>query len=205
LILAACAHHRMAWVHPFIDGNGRAVRLQTHAVLWEISQGLWSVNRGLARGVQDYYSHLATADQPRQGDLDGRGNLTEKGLLAWVEFFLRVCSDQVDFMTRMLDMDNMKTRIEALVMFRAAQNPEMRIEAILPLHHLFAAGPLARGEFAQMTGLGERTARKLISHLVQTGLLSSPSTHGPLCLALPLDALQFLLPGLYPEVDAPLT
>ncbi|SAH94185.1 Uncharacterised protein [Bordetella ansorpii] len=194
----------MAWIHPFIDGNGRAVRLQTHAVMSEISQGLWSANRGLARDVGQYYAHLAAADIPRQGDLDGRGNLTERGLIDWVQYFLRICSDQVDFMSRMLDMDNMKTRIEALITFRSTQDPEIRREAVLPLYHLFAAGPLTRGEFSQMSGMGERTSRKLIARLLQTGLITSPSTHGLLRFALPLDALQFLLPGLYPEAAAPL-
>jgi len=45
LIAIACEHHRAAWVHPFLDGNGRSVRLQTHCALWDLSQGLWSPNR----------------------------------------------------------------------------------------------------------------------------------------------------------------
>ena len=110
LIATACAHQRMAWVHPFPDGNGRAVRLQTHCALWTLSQGLWSVNRGLARQRDEYYARLATADAPRRGDLDGRGNLTDAGLAEWVDFFLRVCEDQIDFMTQMLDLDDMKRR-----------------------------------------------------------------------------------------------
>jgi len=31
LIAAAAAHHRLAWIHPFGDGNGRVARLQSHA------------------------------------------------------------------------------------------------------------------------------------------------------------------------------
>ena len=42
----------------------------------------------------------------------------------------------------------------------------IRPEAILPLYHVFAAGPVTRREFAQMTGLGERTAGSLLSHLL---------------------------------------
>jgi len=40
LIAIACAHHRMAWIHPFMDGNGRAVRLQTHVAMLPITHGL---------------------------------------------------------------------------------------------------------------------------------------------------------------------
>jgi Fic family protein len=200
LIAAACLHHRAAWVHPFLDGNGRAVRLQSHCALWELSGGLWSPSRGLARATQDYYSHLHNADAPRMGALDGRGNLSTKALLEWIDFFLNICADQVNFMREMLDLDGMKRRIEALVTFRSkTREGAMRSEAALPLFHVFAAGPVTRGEFAQMTGLGERTARTLMSYLLQVGLLQSDSRVGPVRWGLPLDSLQFLFPELYPE------
>ncbi len=203
LIATACAHHRMVWMHPFRDGNGRAARLQTHCALWRLSGGLWSVNRGFARKRDEYYTRLANADAPRRGDLDGRGNLTEAGLREWVEFFLSVCEDQVAFIKKMLDLDDMKQRIDALVVFRAQTQQGvshgMRKEAALPLHYAFTSGPISRAEFTQMTGLGERTARSLLSHLLGTGLLVSDTKLGPVRFGLPLDALQFLFPSLYPE------
>lgn len=199
LIVAAAAHQRMAWIHPFIDGNGRACRLQTHAALWPLNRGLWSVSRGLARHRDEYYAHLDAADAPRQGDLDGRGNLSEKALRRWCEWFIAICEDQVGFMSRMFDLDGMKARIQALITFRAANDKRIRPEAVLPLYHLFLAGPCSRGEFQQMTGLGERTARALLSRLIETGLVTSTSHAAPVRFAFPLDALQFLLPELYPE------
>jgi Fic family protein len=30
---AAAAHHRLLWIHPFLDGNGRVARLLSHAML----------------------------------------------------------------------------------------------------------------------------------------------------------------------------
>ena len=199
LLTAASAHQRMAWIHPFVDGNGRATRLQTHCALWPLSHGLWSVSRGLARNRDEYYERLDAADAPRQGDLDGRGNLSERELRRWCEWFIGICEDQVGFMTRMFNLDEMKTRIQALITFRAAHDKQVRSEAILPLYHLFLAGPTPRGEFQQMTGLGERTARSLLSRLIETGLASSESHTAPVRFAFPLDALQFLLPDLYPE------
>ncbi|MFT3963513.1 Fic family protein [Propionivibrio sp.] len=202
LLIAASAHQRMAWIHPFVDGNGRATRLQTHCALWSLSRGLWSVSRGLARQRDEYYERLDAADAPRQGDLDGRGNLSEKALRRWCEWFIGVCEDQVGFMTRMFNLDEMKTRIQALIAFRASQDRQIRPEAVLPLHHLFLAGPTPRGEFQQMTGLGERTARSLLSRLLETGLVTSAGHVAPVRFAFPLDALQFLLPDLYPEAAA---
>lgn len=102
-------------------------------------------------------------------------------------------------MARMLDLDSMKTRIHALISFRAAHDKSIRPEAIVPLYHLFLAGPTPRGEFQQMTGLGERTARSLLSRLIETGLVTSEGHTAPVRFAFPLDALQFLLPELYPE------
>jgi Fic family protein len=200
LIAIACAHHRMAWMHPFADGNGRASRLQTHAAMLPITQGLWSVNRGLARSVNDYYGYLACADAPRQGDLDGRGNLSEKGLVQWVEYFLDVCEDQVAYMTRMLALDSMKAKIHAAVQVETAHG-RLRPEAALPIYLLFAAGPVSRGEFIQMTGLGERTGRALRSAALKTGLVASDTPRAPVRFAFPLDALPILLPALYGGAD----
>jgi Fic family protein len=50
---APAAHHRLAWIHPFLDGNGRVARLMSHATLLDAldTGAVWSVARGLARNV----------------------------------------------------------------------------------------------------------------------------------------------------------
>jgi len=90
IIAVAASHHRLLWIHPFYDGNGRVTRLFSHAYLRHIGIGnsLWSISRGLARRVEDYKSLLMQADEPRRGDLDGRGSLTAAGLLIFCTFFL---------------------------------------------------------------------------------------------------------------------
>lgn len=204
LVAAACAHHRMTWVHPFADGNGRACRLQTHAALQSLTHGLWSVNRGFARQREAYYLHLSEADMARQGDLDGRGNLSERMLMAWCEFFIHTCLDQVRFMTHMLNLDELKERLAALVAIRAQQAGQTgyRPQAVLALHHVFALGPVARGEFVQLTGLADRTGRKVLAQLLADGLLLSDSPKGPVRMGFPIDALGLLFPNLYPEAAA---
>jgi Fic family protein len=75
LIGLACAHHRFLWIHPFMDGNGRVVRLWTDALFRAEgleSYGIWSLSRGLARQSSDYKAALAQADYPMQGTNDGR-------------------------------------------------------------------------------------------------------------------------------------
>lgn len=202
LIGIASAHQRLAWVHPFLDGNGRACRLQTHMALMPLSAGLWSVNRGFARERARYYEHLSNADMSRQGDLDGRGNLSERMLRAWCEFFIDTCNDQVAFMSRMLDLEGLKSRVAGLIAVRSKEaGRNYREEAILPLQHVLAAGPVSRGDFNRMLGLGERTGRTVIAQLVKDGLLVSDTPKGELRIGLPLDALNILLPNLYPEAS----
>ncbi len=105
VIAVAASHHRLLWIHPFYDGNGRVTRLFSHAYLKNINIGnsLWSVSRGLARSSNNYKSLLMQADMVRQGDLDGRGNLSAKGLKAFCMFFLEVCIDQIEYMASILD------------------------------------------------------------------------------------------------------
>ncbi|WP_454865508.1 Fic family protein [Pseudomonas hormoni] len=93
---AVAFHHRLAFTHPFKDGNGRLIRMMTHLQLVKIGLGspLWSISRGLARRRDDYYAKLRAADQPRRGDLDGRGQLTQAGLINFVRFMLEVCKEQ---------------------------------------------------------------------------------------------------------------
>jgi Fic family protein len=199
LVAIAAAHHRATWVHPFLDGNGRSIRLQTHCALYPQTQGLWSMSRGLARHRSAYYQHLAAADQGRAGDLDGRGNLSQKALRDWCFWFLGICLDQAQFMKSMLNLDQMQLRIDSLLLFRSRTDPAYRIETSRALFHLFATGPMPRGAFLSMTGLGERTARSALAHLLKAGLVTSPTTRSPVRISFPLDSLLFLFPDLYPE------
>lgn len=201
LVSVAAAHQRASWIHPFEDGNGRAIRLQTHCALYPFTHGLWSVSRGLARNREGYYSYLANADSPRAGDLDGRGKLNDAALATWCEWFIELCRDQIDFMSRMLDLDGVQRRIRSLIASRSAGDARYRIETVAPITHLFATGPTSRGEFLRMTGLGERTARAALSHLIGAGLITSPDHRSAVRIAFPLDSLQVLFPDLYPEAN----
>lgn len=201
LIAVACAHHRFAWVHPFRDGNGRVIRLQSQAALLQhgAGSGLWAVSRGLARTVDTYYARLADADSPRQGDLDVRGNLSEAGLIAFAKYFLETCLDQITFMEELLRLTKLRDRVRAFVAFLSHTEKDIRSEIEPALYHVFLAGSVARGEFKQMTGLRPRTADKAIAALLRRGLLESDSPKGAVRIGLPLDALSFYFPRLYPE------
>ena len=70
------------------------MRLHTHTLLSALGYtgGLWSPLRGFARNTERYYALLADADSLRRGDLDGRGNLSEQALMAWIDYVLGALS-----------------------------------------------------------------------------------------------------------------
>lgn len=206
IVAMAAAHQRLAWIHPFLDGNGRVARLHSHLVLGQmgLTNGLWSPLRGFARTQEAYYAHLAAADEPRAGDLDGRGNLTESGLLAWINYVIQVCIDQVDFMAGQLSLDRMKDRMAACLAYEEqVVRQGVRSESLRALHYLFAAqSELDRADFKAMLGLGERLASAQVSALLKRGLLLSDSPYGKVRLGVPQHALRFYFPNLWPEAEA---
>jgi Fic family protein len=206
VLAMAAGHHRLAWIHPFRDGNGRVARLHSHLVLGYLglTNGLWSPLRGFARSQDTYYALLAAADEPRAGDLDGRGNLTERGLEAWMGYVLTLCLDQVRFMTGLLNLSAMKDRIAACLSYeQSVVKQGVRTEALRALHYLFATqADLERADFKAMLGLGERLATAQVSALLKRGLLASDSPYGKLRFGVPQHALRFYFPGLWPEAEA---
>lgn len=206
LLALAAAHQRLGWIHPFVDGNGRVMRLHTHTLLNALGYtgGLWSPLRGFARSRERYFALLAAADEARRGDLDGRGNLGEAALVDWIDYVLDICLDQVSFMRSMLDFSAIERRIAACLNFeQQSLRSGVRIEALRPLHYLFLSGvEMERGEFKRMTGLGERTAVTMLSSLLRRGLLRSDTVQGKLRFGLPLHALRFYFPALWPEAEA---
>jgi len=200
ILSAAAAHHRLLWIHPFLDGNGRVARLMSHAMLLDTldTGSLWSISRGLARNVATYKSHLANCDLPRRNDLDGRGNLSEESLVEFTRFFLRSCLDQVDFMEGLVQPDRLRARISlwAEEEIRAGRLPPKSgnvLEAVL------YRGELPRGEVAAIVATGDRQARRVVAALLEHGVLESDSPRATLRLTFPATLASRWMPGLFPE------
>ena len=203
ILSAAAAHHRLAWIHPFLDGNGRVTRLVSHATLLEALEtgGVWSIARGLARNVDAYKGHLAACDLQRRNDLDGRGNLSEESLVEFTRFFLTTCIDQLAFMEGLMQPDQLRARI-----LLWAQE-EIRLDRLPPkssavLEALLYRGELPRGDAAEIIGTGDRQARRIVAALTDQGVLASESTRAPLRLAFPAALASRWMPGLFPERTA---
>ncbi|MBK7249654.1 MAG: Fic family protein [Gammaproteobacteria bacterium] len=199
VIAAAAAHHRFLWIHPFLDGNGRVARLMSHALLLDIGIGsaLWSVSRGLARNSGEYKRLLMAADEPRRSDLDGRGALSQDALIDFCRFFLETCLDQIRYMRELLDPSELQRRMELYV--RDEEGAErLRKRSFAVLREALLAGELERGRVPALIDTSERTARRVISALIERRLLLSASHKAPLRLGFPIDVVERWFPKLYP-------
>ena len=205
LISAAASHHRLAWIHPFQDGNGRVSRLFTYAYMRKAgidSHGLWTLSRGFARDDEEYKRMLSHAYQPRKGDLDGRGNLSEAALTDFSIFFFETANDQVSFMKKMLSLDGLYNRIVSYVNRRAdntlPDEKPLRPEAKHVLTEVMMRGEIPRGEVSRLIGMGERTATDLIGQILDEELVTSRSHRSPLRFHVPAKVVGYYFPDLYP-------
>jgi len=204
IVSVAAAHHRLLWIHPFVDGNGRVTRLMSHAMLRKLRIGssLWSVARGLARRADRYRDLLSAADAPRRNSLDGRGARSLETLRAFSKFFLETCIDQINFMNELLQPSELLRRIQLYVDDEVAAKRLPR-GAFPLLREAFRAGEVARGRAPELTGYEERRARQVVAELLEKNLLKSSGHRAPLRLAFPIETHERWLPKLYPADSAP--
>ncbi|WP_455516967.1 Fic family protein [Porphyromonas sp.] len=106
LIKVALAHHRLVWIHPFNNGNGRTVRLFTYALLLHYKFGVDIADRivnptAIFCSDRDrYYKMLSEADSGE-----------EDKLLAWCEYVLSGLKVEIEKVKRLCDYDYVQRRI----------------------------------------------------------------------------------------------
>jgi Fic family protein len=199
IIAIAAAHHRFNYIHPFPDGNGRVSRLMSHAMGYTAgiaAHGLWSVSRGLARGLGDraqYKRMMDAADAPRESDLDGRGNLSLRALTDFTTWFLEVCLDQLTFMMDLFELNTLAKRLRLWAERDARFKPELgRL-----LEEAAIRGEFERGDASRITGLPERTARRVLNEATAAGLFASDTPKGPVSLRFPPNDAEAMFPRLF--------
>ena len=85
-IVAGITHHRLVWIHPFVDGNGRTARMFTTLILYQRKYDfkyLFNLSEYYNKDRDRYYEALRTADRAE--------DYTE-----WLEYFLRGLSPDGD-------------------------------------------------------------------------------------------------------------
>ena len=154
--------------------------------------------RGLARNIEEYKRQLAACDVVRRNDLDGRRHLSEEALAELTKFFLRVCIDQVSFMESLVQPDRLRARIllwaeEEVRLGGLPAKSGSILEAVL------YRGELPRGDAPSAVGTGDRQARRIVSALIEKGVLVSESSRAPLRSVFPAKLAARWMPGLFPE------
>jgi Fic family protein len=199
IVQVAIAHHRLNYIHPFPDGNGRVSRLLSHAMSQRAgigAHGLWSISRGLSRGLPErpgYKAMMDAADAPRTGDLDGRGNLSLAALAEFTQWFCDVMLDQLKFMSAQLEFELLESRLKVYV----ERDLGLPSTATAIARDALRRGEVIRGEASRITGLGDRAAREVLSKLTTAGLLASETPKGPVSLRVSATAAETLFPRLF--------
>ena len=193
----ASSHHRLLWIHPFPEGNGRVARLMTTAygVRIGVGEGLWTVSRAFARERSKYDERLAAADRPRRNDLDGRGPLSEEDLRAFCEYFLEACLDQIGFMDERLRLSELEPRCRRYARALAAEG-RLSKPAVGALDRLLLQGELFRGPVRDICRVKARRATGIIKELLDAGVVRSRTPYGPLRLEISADMAAVLFPEL---------
>ncbi len=198
VIALASSHHRLLWIHPFSDGNGRIARLFTEAFSYQIglnTHSLWNVARGFARNRKDYDTYLALADLPRRNALDGRGPLSEEELLKFCKFFLNSCLDQVNYMANVLNFKEIEKRFSSFLSYKKEMK-HLSKNLLKVLEKIFKQGKLERKEILEICRVKQRRASQIIQEALQSGFCQSPSSYGPILLKITAEMSNFLFPDL---------
>ncbi len=194
----ASSHHRLLWIHPFSDGNGRVARLFTSAYAARIGVGeggLWSATRAFARERAAYDGHLAMADLPPRNALDGRGPLSEEALGEFCAYFLRSCLEQIRYMDEALKLTELERRyrrhVEALVREKTISKSGAKVMA-----RLLIQGAVGRAEVLSVCAVKQRRASVIIKELLEAKAVRSETAYGALKLNITADMAAVLFPEL---------
>ena len=96
-------------------------------------------------------------------------------------------------MAGLFDLGKLARRLNACV----ARSESLKPEAARLLTGALVRGEIERGDAARITGLPERTARRVLNETVAAVLLASETPKGTVSLRLPADALETLFPRLF--------
>lgn len=204
LLLTIAGHHRLLYIHPFRDGNGRVARFALDAALIGIgldAKGAWTPARGFARARHRYYHALIAADAERRHSTDGRGARSAEGLLRWTRFVLDVIREQVRFIDGLLEPRALRERVRSAVHATVGSSETKRSSATRLVLAAWELGPLTRGELVEASGVADRSARRIIGELIALGWLreatGADGRTAPVVGGLPITSAPTVFPNLF--------
>lgn len=101
ILRAAIAHYVLVAIHPFVEGNGRAVRAFTQLLLMKEefdTKRFFSLEENFDSDLASYYDALFLVDKESQ-------NIASRDLTPWIEYFTQVVA---------IEMNKIKERVRKL-------------------------------------------------------------------------------------------
>ena len=98
-------------------------------------------------------------------------------------------------MSVLFDLDTLAKRLRTYV----DRNDNLAPEAVRLLEEALMRGEFERGEIERITGLPERTARRVLNDVIEAGILASQTPKGAVSLRFSAESLEILFPKLFPE------
>ena len=122
---------------------------------------------------------------------------SEAALIDICAFFLRVSLDQVDFMERLIEPQDLLDRIDRHLAEDIAAGRLPR-QASLLMRQVLLAGKIERGAVPGLIDASVRTASRVAAALLDAGYLRAAGPRSPLLPAFPATAAERWFPGLFP-------
>lgn len=167
LMKVALAHHRFAWVHPFGNGNGRVVRLLTHALLIKYGFQVAAAGRLLNPAAvfcadrNRYYALLAQADSGAEPDLE-----------AWCVYVLAGIRDELQKVNRLADYAHLQAQVLLPAVAHARQRQWVTPQEEAVLAQTIKAGVVKAGDLeAVLPGLNANQRTYQVRKLLDAGML----------------------------------
>lgn len=172
LMKVALAHHRFAWVHPFSNGNGRVVRLFTHALLIKFGFQVAAAGRLLNPAAvfcadrSRYYALLSQADSGGEAALE-----------AWCVFVLSGIRDELHKLGKLADHQQLQNQVLLPAVAHARQRQWITAQEEAVLNRTIRAGVVKAGDLeAVMPGLNANQRTYQVRKLLDAGMLQPVHT-----------------------------
>ncbi len=176
LLVIAIAHHRLAVIHPFDNGNGRVVRMLTYAQL--LQQG-FNVKSGrilnptaiFCDNRDEYYSMLAKADTG-----------TDEGILEWCLYVLKGLAREIEKIDRLLNKEYLQNEILLPMLVRSLKNKYITDNEYILLRYIVQQSDdmvIRAGDLEKLLGVTLPVQRtRIINKLLEKNMLKAIKTGG---------------------------
>jgi Fic family protein len=169
VLLAGIAHYEIAWIHPFIDGNGRTARLLATLILYLKGfdhRQIFALDDYYDRDRKSYYAALGTVDKETK-------NITQ-----WLEYFTGGVAVSVNEVKDKVLRLGLKGKKGAGIQI-ALTTRQMKIIALTN-----ARGKISNKELQAEFNISSQAIHKELSKLVALKVIKSQGQGRSLCYIL---------------------